>query len=545
MVALRDTAATRRAGLRARLPARPERDAEHGAGDGGQPVRPRRASDARHAAELRRGWTSATSRSCSPSAGHPRALLRAVAARRLEHACSPRSARARPARDRATFALLGPGRHRVRCPPGVTPIACPTRIVHLCRLPRGGRRARGGRPASGPARGSSSRPLSGRPASDSAGAARRDRSAPPVEQVERLDARCVLLRGRAPRRDNPPDAPVGSGCSIGCSSSPPRRSCGARRRARRVSAAEPRSGPRRSGRPASTIGHWRVVYGFGRRGADRLRLRRCGARRARTTDAAADALRAVLDRDADGPAADRRAPLCAALRPGRAAARARLLVADRACRRPSAAPLDRRPARPGARPDGSLPIHIQHAPPARGRRSNWLPVPAGRFSIALRPVLAGRGGAAAPVVAAGGHAVGLTALPAAISRSQLDRVQRLGLFGRREPDLDQVQRADEAVADAEASGARDRVAQRHGPVVLDQHQRGGGVVRDVLQRRPSRRRRRRGRSAALSPAGAELQALLAFDPEADQRADDATELPRLVVGQVAEVRDLDAPRPRP
>ena len=34
--------------------------------------------------------------------------------------------------------------------------------------------------------------------------------------------------------------------------------------------------------------------------------------------------------------------------------------------------------------DGSLPIHIQYAPPARRHRSNWLPAPPGRFSIALK-----------------------------------------------------------------------------------------------------------------------------------------------------------------
>jgi hypothetical protein len=33
--------------------------------------------------------------------------------------------------------------------------------------------------------------------------------------------------------------------------------------------------------------------------------------------------------------------------------------------------------------DGSLPIHIQHRPPARARRSNWLPAPRDRFSLAL------------------------------------------------------------------------------------------------------------------------------------------------------------------
>jgi hypothetical protein len=33
--------------------------------------------------------------------------------------------------------------------------------------------------------------------------------------------------------------------------------------------------------------------------------------------------------------------------------------------------------------DGSLSIHIQHRPPARGRRSNWLPAPEGSFSVGL------------------------------------------------------------------------------------------------------------------------------------------------------------------
>jgi hypothetical protein len=33
--------------------------------------------------------------------------------------------------------------------------------------------------------------------------------------------------------------------------------------------------------------------------------------------------------------------------------------------------------------DGSLPIHIQHDRPARARRSNWLPAPAGDFTLLL------------------------------------------------------------------------------------------------------------------------------------------------------------------
>jgi hypothetical protein len=33
--------------------------------------------------------------------------------------------------------------------------------------------------------------------------------------------------------------------------------------------------------------------------------------------------------------------------------------------------------------DGSLPIYLQHRPPARERRSNWLPTPPDGFSVAL------------------------------------------------------------------------------------------------------------------------------------------------------------------
>ena len=50
---------------------------------------------------------------------------------------------------------------------------------------------------------------------------------------------------------------------------------------------------------------------------------------------------------------------------------------------------------------------------------------------------------------------------------RLELVVLLGFIGLHEPDGDEVQRADEAVADAEAARAGDCVAQRHCPVVLD------------------------------------------------------------------------------
>ena len=58
------------------------------------------------------------------------------------------------------------------------------------------------------------------------------------------------------------------------------------------------------------------------------------------------------------------------------------------------------------------------------------------------------------------------------------------LFGAQQADLHQVQRTDEAVVDAESAGAGDRVAQRHRPVVLDQQQSRGAVVRNAGQHVP-------------------------------------------------------------
>ena len=94
--------------------------------------------------------------------------------------------------------------------------------------------------------------------------------------------------------------------------------------------------------------------------------------------------------------------------------------------------------------------------------------------------------------------------PGAVSRS----VQLRGLLGRQQPDLDQVQRADEPVADAEAARAGYRVPERDGPVVLDQQQGGGAPVRDLLddvprvllgERRDTRRPRPRPRPPRPPP----------------------------------------------
>src|SRR3954469_672435 len=125
-------------------------------------------------------------------------------------------------------------------------------------------------------------------------------------------------------------------------------------------------------------------------------------------------------------------------------------------------------------------------------------------------------------------------------------VQDVRVLGRDQADLDQVQRADEAVADAEAAGARDGVAQRDRPAVLEQDERGDRVVGDLLEHVPTLavaeyldaafgRDLRAGERARLEP-------LLAFDPEADERTDRAADLDRLVTREVAEVLDLELAR---
>ena len=62
-----------------------------------------------------------------------------------------------------------------------------------------------------------------------------------------------------------------------------------------------------------------------------------------------------------------------------------------------------------------------------------------------------------------------------------DKLCLPGLLGGRQADLDEVERADEALRDPEAARARDRVAERHGPVVLEEHERCRRIVRDLLE----------------------------------------------------------------
>lgn len=119
-------------------------------------------------------------------------------------------------------------------------------------------------------------------------------------------------------------------------------------------------------------------------------------------------------------------------------------------------------------------------------------------------------------------------------------VQFLCLFGGHQADIHEVERADEAVADAEPACPDDGVPERHGPVVLQEHQRGRGVIRNLLQHIPAVLL-----AEDLHAAGGghllgafhrtRFGPLLTGDAEPDQGADLAAELDRLALGKVAEV----------
>jgi hypothetical protein len=283
--------------------------------------------------------------------------------------------------EACAFALLGPRRHGVHVHPDLTPIAAPTRTVHVAGcIEAVGETDDEARDGFGLTPLSRWRGDHG-PASPSFVDAR-DPVAP-VEQVERMDARAYFLEVARLVDDNPPNlagrAALDLLHEIGAWGSPaPELQSSLERGVQRGSAAV-RAEAERS--PGETVGRWRVCDGRDvpehlRRAGDA----RCGLR----ADPAADALPALLDSDADGRpltgrgryllrfAPDAPPPVhgfwslttCAA-GSGRAHSIGDLrgLTADR---------------------DGSLPIYIQHGPPARERRSNWLRAPRDAFSVVLR-----------------------------------------------------------------------------------------------------------------------------------------------------------------
>ena len=105
--------------------------------------------------------------------------------------------------------------------------------------------------------------------------------------------------------------------------------------------------------------------------------------------------------------------------------------------------------------------------------------------------------------------------------------------------------ADDPITETEPTRLSDGVAQRNRPVVLEKDQGGGRIIRDVLENVPGKLVREHlhfPRSAAASAPNdrADLDALFAFDTQADQRA---TLLPSSIASSFD--RSLDAsPRSR-
>jgi len=309
--------------------------------------------------------------SVSPARGRYYVLWLHDAWNALFASLGPRTTGAEP----RTFALLGPGRHRDPLPPGVTPIACPTRIVHLTgRLEAVGEREEDA--LRWAREGFELTPLSGH---------RHDRRrstdaidlAPPVEQVERLDGHSFFSEVTRLAVDNPP-GPVGSAMldRLLELATAPEAVGDVERGVFRGRAAVRTEARQAVGEP---IGPWRVFYDSGR---DRLRL--AGAARAGLeTDATADALRAVLDRDAaDLPLTGRSRYVLRFAPDAPPPVHGFWSLTTRAGAEGGAHSIsDLRGLTLDA--DGSLTIHIQQVAPRRGRRSNWLPAPAGRFDLTL------------------------------------------------------------------------------------------------------------------------------------------------------------------
>ena len=96
------------------------------------------------------------------------------------------------------------------------------------------------------------------------------------------------------------------------------------------------------------------------------------------------------------------------------------------------------------------------------------------------------------------------------------------LLGRHSPELCQIDRNDNAVTNPETTRASDRVPQRLRPVMLEQNERRGRIIRDLLKHIPrlligedfyALDRRFGARLGTL------LGPLLTLDPKTDKRAE--------------------------
>jgi hypothetical protein len=266
-------------------------------------------------------------------------------------------------------------------PAGVLPIASPTRYVRIAGQTclESGERETDIRWVES---GYRLTPLSGRQAPPAAGD-----SAPPPELVDQLDARAFFRLATRLLADNPPhehDRGVmerarqlslfTGGEDAWAGGDPGRRRAvehGTRRGRARVHARATAMGGLRGG--------WHIDYRRGRFGTDYVR-RAAAARASLGADVPEDALAAITHSDADGR------PLSGSQRyvlrfgpdtPPPVHGFWVLAVQG------AAASLGDRDGLT-VDSDGSLPIHIQRDPPARARRSNWLPAPPGDFTLVLR-----------------------------------------------------------------------------------------------------------------------------------------------------------------
>lgn len=271
------------------------------------------------------------------------------------------------------FAILGPTRHGDRLRPPLSPIAAPTRITRVS----GCIEAAGAAASELAARmricdlSRWTRIESGTPLTP---VERDDDDLPGrVAEVEGMDAPSHFAEALRLAADNPPEpedrpalaalrAVVARGDSEALEE-------GARRGRAAIRRAADEAGGERAG-------PWRLDYDLGRYGPDHVR-RAAVARAGRGAEPAPDELTAVVDTDADGR------PLTG---------RDRYLLRFAAQATPPAGAFWTLTTPAGTTgglrglsldADGSLPIQIQRDAPA-GSRGNWLPAPAGRFSIVLR-----------------------------------------------------------------------------------------------------------------------------------------------------------------
>ena len=120
----------------------------------------------------------------------------------------------------------------------------------------------------------------------------------------------------------------------------------------------------------------------------------------------------------------------------------------------------------------------------------------------------------------------------------------LGFFCGEHAEFDQVERADEPVADPEPAGPHDSITHRYGPTVLEQDQGGCSVAGDVLEHIPGTRVLE-NRVALLGALGAgecaRFGTFFAGEAEADECADRGADFDGLLFSEVAEVFGRSAP----